>query len=70
VPGSNIWAGPVLANGILWLASKDGQLAGVDAATGRVTGQLDIGDAVYISPVVANGQMFILTDNAKLVAFN
>jgi outer membrane protein assembly factor BamB len=70
LPGSNIWAGPVLANGILWLASKDGQLAGVDAATGRVTGQLDIGDAVYISPVVANGQMFILTDNAKLVAFN
>lgn len=70
LPGSNTWTGPVLANGILWLASKEGQLAGVDAATGRVTGQLDIGGAVFIPPVVAQGKMFVLTDDAKLVAFN
>jgi outer membrane protein assembly factor BamB len=70
LPGSNTWAGPVLANGILWLVSKEGQLAGVDAATGRVTGQMDIGGAAYIPPVVAQGRMFVLTDDAKLVAFN
>jgi outer membrane protein assembly factor BamB len=70
MPGSNTWSGPVLANGILWLASKDGQLAGVDAATGRVTGQVNIGDPVYVAPVVAQGKMFVLTDNAKLIAFN
>jgi outer membrane protein assembly factor BamB len=70
LPGSTAWAGPVLANGILWLASKEGKLAGVDAATGRVTGEMDIGGAVYIAPVVAQGKMFVLTDDAKLVAFN
>jgi outer membrane protein assembly factor BamB len=70
LPGSNSWSGPVLANGILWLASKEGQLAGVEAATGRVTGQMSIGSPVYISPVVAQGKMFVLTDDAKLVAFN
>jgi outer membrane protein assembly factor BamB len=70
LPGSTTWAGPVLANGILWLASKEGQLAGVEAATGRVTGQMEIGGAVYIPPVVAQGRMFVLTDDAKLVAFN
>lgn len=70
LPGSKTWAGPVLANGTLWLASKEGQLAGVDAATGRVTGQMAIGGAVYIPPVVAQGKMFVLTDEAKLVAFN
>lgn len=70
LPGSKIWSGPVLANGILWLASKDGQLAGVEATTGRVTGQMSIGGAVYISPVVADGKMYVLTDDAKLVAFN
>jgi len=70
LPGSNTWAGPVLANGILWLASKEGQLAGVDAATGRVTGQMSIGGAVYIPPVVAQGKMFVLTDDAKLVSLN
>jgi len=70
LPGATTWAGPVLANGILWLASKDGTLAGVDATTGRVTGQVNVGDPVYISPVVAQGRMFVLTDNAKLIAFN
>ena len=70
LPGSNAWSGPVLANGILWLASKEGQLAGVEAATGRVTGQMSVGGAVYISPVVAEGKMYVLTDDAKLVAFN
>ncbi len=70
LPGSSTWTGPVLANGILWLASKEGQLAGVEAATGRVTGQLNIGGAVFIPPVVAQGKMFVLTDDAKLVAFN
>ena len=70
LPDSKTWSGPVMANGILWLASKDGQLAGVDAATGRVTGQMSIGGAVYIPPVVAQGKMFVLTDEAKLIAFN
>jgi outer membrane protein assembly factor BamB len=70
LPGSKTWSGPVLANGILWLASKDGQLVGVEATTGRVTGQLSVGGAVYISPVVAEGKMYVLTDDAKLVAFN
>lgn len=70
LPGSNTWAGPVLANGVLWLVSKEGQLAGVEAATGRVTGQMSVGGAVYIPPVVAQGKMFVLTDDAKLVAFN
>ncbi|HYD15795.1 MAG TPA: PQQ-binding-like beta-propeller repeat protein [Hyphomicrobium sp.] len=70
LPGSNTWAGPVMANGILWLVSKDGQLAGVEAATGRVNGQMSVGGAAYISPVVAQGKMFVLTDDAKLVAFN
>lgn len=70
LPGSNTWAGPVLANGVLWLISKEGQLTGVDGATGRVTGQMSIGDTVYISPVIAQGKMFVLTDSAKLVALN
>jgi outer membrane protein assembly factor BamB len=70
LPGSSTWSGPVLANNALWLASKDGQLVGVDAATGRVTGQSDIGEPVYVSPIVAGGKMYVLTDSAKLIAYN
>lgn len=70
LPGATTWSGPTLASGTLWLASNKGQLIGVEATTGRVTGQMDLGDAVFIPPVVAQGKMFVLTDAAKLIAFN
>ncbi len=70
LPGAKTWAGPVLAGGLLWLTSNKGQLVGVDAITGRVTRQQDIGSAVYISPVVAQGRMYVLTDDARLISFN
>lgn len=70
LPGSHTWSGPVLASGTLWAASNKGLLVGVDAATGKITSQQDLGSPVYIAPVVAQGRMFVLTDNAKLIAMN
>jgi outer membrane protein assembly factor BamB len=68
--GSNTWSGPTLAGGMLWLASNQGALVGVDATTGRVASQQSIGSPVFIAPVVAQGRMYILTDNARLIALN
>lgn len=68
LPDSKTWSGPVLAGGRLWLASAKGKVVGVDAATGRIAAKRDLGQAVYIAPVVAAGRMFILTDKAKLIA--
>lgn len=70
LPAAKVWSGPTLAGGMLWLASSSGKLVGVDAVTGRLTTQSDIGSPVFIAPVVAQGRMFVLTDNAKLVALN
>jgi outer membrane protein assembly factor BamB len=70
LPGSATWSGPTLAGSTLWLASSSGTLVGVDATTGTVSGQQDLGSAVYVPPVVAQGKMFVLTDNAKLIALN
>jgi outer membrane protein assembly factor BamB len=70
LPGGTTFAGPVLAGGLLWLTSNQGQLVAVDAATGKVSGQQDLGDPVYIAPVVAQGRMYVLTDEAKLIALN
>jgi outer membrane protein assembly factor BamB len=70
LPGNGAWAGPTLAGGSLWLASTDGSLIGVDAATGKIGGQKDLGSAVYVAPVVAQGRMYVLTDTAKLIALN
>ena len=70
LPGTGAWAGPTLAGGTLWLASSAGTLVGVDAATGKVAGQKELGSAVYVAPVIAQGRMYVLTDTAKLIALN
>jgi len=70
LPGSGAWAGPTLAGGTLWLTSSAGSLVGVEATTGKVTTQKEIGGAFYIAPVVAQGRMYILNDDAKLMALN
>lgn len=70
LPDARTWSGPVLAGGTLWLVSNKGVLTGIDAATGKAASQLDLGDPVYIAPIVAQGRMFVLTDKAKLIALN
>jgi len=70
LPDARTWSGPTLAGGRLWLASNKGQLVGVNAKTGQVATKRELDDPVYISPVVANGRMFVLTDDAELIAMN
>ncbi len=68
--GSNIWSGPVLGGGKLWLTSAAGQLVSVEATTGKVASTQDLGQPIYIAPIIAGSRMFILTDKAKLIALN
>jgi outer membrane protein assembly factor BamB len=70
LPNATTWSGPVLAGGRLWLTSNKGQLVSVDAATGKIASTLDLGQPVYIAPVVAGAHMYVLTDKAKLIALN
>jgi outer membrane protein assembly factor BamB len=77
--GDGTWAGPVLAGNRLWLASSKGQLVGVDPIAGKVASSVAVGggslfsgssDPVFIAPVVAGGRLYVLTDSARLHAFN
>ena len=70
LPESTRWNGPVLANGKLWLASAAGLLVSVDSRTGKIDSQRDLDIPVFISPVVASGRMYILSDKARLYAIN
>jgi outer membrane protein assembly factor BamB len=70
LPGASTWSGPVLAGNRLWLTSNKGHLVGVDAATGKVASTQDLGQPIYIAPVVAAGRMYVLTDKARLIALN
>jgi len=70
LPGGAQWSGPTLAGDRLWLASSKGTLVGVEATTGKIATQQDLGQPVHIAPVVAQGRMYILTDRARLIALN
>ncbi len=70
LPGDGRWSGPVLAGNRLWLASSKGLFVGVDAASGSVSLQSDLGSPVWITPVVAGNKLYVLTDEAKLIAMN
>lgn len=70
LPQSTRWNGPVLAGGRLWLVSAQGLLVGVDGRTGQIASQLNLDTPVFITPVVAGGRMYILADNAELIALN
>lgn len=70
LPSSGAWSGPVLAGNALWVVSSKGVLASIEPTTGRVLGQQSLSSGSYIAPVVAGGRMYILTDDAKLIALN
>ena len=70
LPESSRWNGPTLAGGRLWLTSAAGLLVSVDPVTGKIAAQRDLDIPIYISPVVASGRMYILSDKAKLYAIN
>lgn len=70
LPSSARWNGPVLAGGKLWLVSAEGLLIGADARSGQLTTQLDLDTPVFVTPVVADGRMYIFADNAELIALN
>jgi outer membrane protein assembly factor BamB len=70
LPASTRWSGPVLAGGKLWLVSGNGLVVGADARTGQIASQIDLDTPVFVTPVVAGGRMYILADNASLIALN
>jgi len=65
--GRIAWTGPLLAGGKLVLASSEGDAVIVDPTTGAVDKTLNVGGPVYIAPVAAAGQVFLLSDEGKLV---
>jgi outer membrane protein assembly factor BamB len=62
------WHGPVLGGGRLWLSSSNKKLVAVDAQTGQIAGDQDLGRASFIAPVIASGRLILLLDDGTLAA--
>jgi outer membrane protein assembly factor BamB len=63
-----VWSGPVLVSDRLVVVSSDGYAQALSPYTGNLMARMEIPDAAYIAPVVANDTIYILTNNADLVA--
>lgn len=62
------WAGPVLAGDRLIVAASNGDGLVLSPYTGATLGSLSFPDGVFVDPVVANDTLYVLTDEADVVA--
>ncbi|MDO9459409.1 MAG: PQQ-like beta-propeller repeat protein [Alphaproteobacteria bacterium] len=63
------WSGPILAGDRLIAVSSMGQLISVSPYTGKVLGFIPIPDGTFVPPVVANQTLYVLTQDAQLLAY-
>ncbi len=64
------YAGPVVASGKVYVASSEEGLLRLDAASGaRIESEDEIGDGSTLSPVIAGGTVYLLSDSGRLFAY-
>jgi outer membrane protein assembly factor BamB len=66
--GPILWHGPVLASNRLVLTSTSGTALAVSPYTGKFLGEIALPSPTHLPPVVAKGTLYILSDNADLIA--
>ncbi len=65
--GRITYAGPILANGRVLIASSIGDLIALSPQTGAEEARLELGDGVFIEPIAVNETLVILTDEGRLI---
>lgn len=62
------YSGPIIASGRVIVISSEGDLIAYDPQTGQEVDTLDLGDKVYLEPIAVNETLYVLTDDARLIA--
>ena len=62
------WTGPVMAGGRLVVASSRGDMVVLDAYTGNIVSERDLPGDVFVPPVIANETVYVVTDDARMIA--
>jgi outer membrane protein assembly factor BamB len=63
-----LWTGPVLAGDRLIVVGSTGEALSISPYDGRPLGWMEFPDSVYVMPAVANKTLYVLTDEADLIA--
>jgi len=67
--GRVAWVGPVMIGGRLVLANSVGDVIAVTPENGETVATTNVRQPVFIPPIAANDQIYIVTDSARLVVF-
>ncbi len=68
--GRVAWQGPIMVGGRLILANSEGDIVAVSPENGQTVAEDRVGGPVFIPPIAANGNIYVVTDEARLVVFN
>lgn len=63
-----VWSGPVLAGERLVVVSSRGRMAILSPYDGTILEERKIGSAVMVPPIIANETVYLLNNDAKLIA--
>jgi outer membrane protein assembly factor BamB len=63
-----LWSGPILASDRLILTSSNGIAVAISPYDGHLLGQMELPDGVTVPPIIADGVLYVLTDDADLTA--
>lgn len=64
-----VWTGPILASDRLIVAGSNGEALAISPYSGKILGVVEMPDRVSVPPIVANGNVYFLADDARLVAY-
>ncbi len=71
VPGEErvVWAGPVLAGGKLILTNTKGEIVFFNPTDGSESSKINVGDPLPLSPIVVDGKLIVLSENAMITVY-
>ena len=63
-----LWSGPLLANNRVIVVGQLGELVAINAKTGAVEKRVNLGAPALLSPIAMGDTIYVVTDEAQLIA--
>lgn len=64
-----VWSGPVLASDRLLITGSHGEVYSISPYNGAIMGKVDMPSGISVAPIIADGSVYFLANDATLVAY-
>lgn len=69
-PKNWFWANPLASNGTIYAPNLDGKVYALDADTGTLVAEFDLGGPISSSPVLVDGLIIVATENGDVYSLD